>query len=304
MCEAASCTPSAREQLEHALVHRQQLRRRDLALRRRRLVGDAHQAIAGRCSARSGRRSAGRRRTSWTLSGDSARPMIGSGTSSLSTPSRSRNTAARPLTLIAISAYRLARVEAAGERLPVARLTASSGCDTSACQTTAWKDSTSGVRSSGGGSMRSRRLPARRAFRQERRPRHRSPRPRAWARSIALTRLTDTLCSREPPPTENTSIASRPARPRDLQPPAERALPAVVVGPRRELGDVVGRRVALDAQSLRKSLTACEAWPAPPPTPSTNRRPPRVRIPASSRASRSTCSGSTSSASYSDVAAR
>ena len=34
-------------------------------------------------------------------------------------------------------------------------------------------------------------------------------------------------------------------------------------------------------QSFRKSLTACEAWPADPPTPSTNSRPLRSRSAAS-----------------------
>src|SRR5919198_4676442 len=33
--------------------------------------------------------------------------------------------------------------------------------------------------------------------------------------------------------------------------------------------------------SLRKSPTACDAWPAPPPTPITNRRPPPSRLAAS-----------------------
>ena len=37
----------------------------------------------------------------------------------------------------------------------------------------------------------------------------RSARPTSRASSIALTRLTETLCSREPPPTEKTSSASR-----------------------------------------------------------------------------------------------
>ena len=45
-------------------------------------------------------------------------------------------------------------------------------------------------------------------------------------------------------------------------------------------------------QSLRKSLTACEAWPAPPPTPRMNSRPPRSRTRARLRANRSTASRS------------
>ena len=33
--------------------------------------------------------------------------------------------------------------------------------------------------------------------------------------------------------------------------------------------------------SLRKSQAACEAWPAPPPEPTKNSRPPRARVAAS-----------------------
>ena len=42
--------------------------------------------------------------------------------------------------------------------------------------------------------------------------------PASRASSIALTRLTETLCSREPPPTEKTRTASRPARRETLEP--------------------------------------------------------------------------------------
>ncbi len=46
------------------------------------------------------------------------------------------------------------------------------------------------------------------------------------------------------------------AEARALEPRRERRLPAFVVGPGGQLGDVVGRRVGLEPQSLRKSLTA------------------------------------------------
>ena len=51
---------------------------------------------------------------------------------------------------------------------------------------------------------------------------------------------------------------------------------------------------ASKSQSLRKSLTACDAWPAPPPTPRMNSRPPRSRTAASpfaiARCPRARCS--------------
>ena len=93
---------------------------------------------------------------------------------------------------------------------------------------------------------RSRRRRARRACRPGPRRRRRCAAPRSRASSIALTRLIETLCSREPPPTQNTSSASRADSREIAEPLGERRLPAVVVGARGQLGDVVGRRVALD----------------------------------------------------------
>ena len=87
---------------------------------------------------------------------------------------------------------------------------ASSGCETSACHTTAWNDSTSGVFRSAGGIDDDRDV-GQLGQRPAGCPDHavdRAPRARG-ASSIALTMLTETLCSREPPPTLNTSRARR-----------------------------------------------------------------------------------------------
>ena len=58
------------------------------------------------------------------------------------------------------------------------------------------------------------------------------------------------LCSREPPPTEKTRMASRVVQPRARQPVAVGGVPALVVDPRRQLRDVVARGVALDVADL------------------------------------------------------
>ena len=74
--------------------------------------------------------------------------------------------------------------------------------------------------------------------------------PTSPASSTALTRLMLMLCSREPPPTENTRMASRVVQPRSDEPVPVGRVPALVVDPRRQLRDVVARGVALDVADL------------------------------------------------------
>src|SRR5579871_873256 len=96
-----------------------------------------------------------------------------------------------------------------------------------------------------------------------------------------------TLCSRSPPPTERMSSASR----------AERWLvrsqaSKTVCQPSSLVRAVSSETLSLGAYasifaSLRKSLTACEALPALPPTPRMNKRPPLSRVCARRCAARS-----------------
>ena len=74
--------------------------------------------------------------------------------------------------------------------------------------------------------------------------------PAPWASSSARTMLTDTPRSGSPPPTENTSTPSAAPSLGAAQPFRERGVPTLVVGPGRELRDVVGRGVGLEAADL------------------------------------------------------
>ena len=126
-------------------LDRLELRERDRPLGGRRLVGDAHEQVAGR--RRRAQRVGGagdQRDIVRRAAATPACPVSGSGTSSLITPSRSTNTAAA-------AAHRRAGPRSSDSQWPC--WAASSGCETSACQTTAWKDSTSGVFRSGGASI-------------------------------------------------------------------------------------------------------------------------------------------------------
>ena len=113
-------------------------------------------------------------------------------------------------------------------------------------------------------------------------------------------RLIETLCSREPPPTLNTSSASRDESFETVEPRGEGRLPSLVVGARGELGDVVGRSVALDQAELAKVVDRVGGVPgaaadakdeqpttasrAPRPDPRPWRRPGRRRWPWPDRA--------------------
>ena len=65
--------------------------------------------------------------------------------------------------------------------------------------------------------------------------------------------------SRLPPPTENTKTPSSCAQPAALQPGDEHRLPALVVGARRQLRHVVGRRVGLEAGELAEVVDGVRA---------------------------------------------
>ena len=103
---------------------------------------------------------------------------------------------------------------------------------------------------------------------RRRRPRGPAAAPRRRRRSRArvarhlerATRFIDTLCSREPPPTEKTSTASRDASREPRATPRSR-LPALVVGPGGQLRDVVGRRVALEVAELAKVVDGVRGVP-------------------------------------------
>ena len=113
--------------------------------------------------------------------------------------------------------------------------------------------------------------------RRGRRHRRRWRRP-PWPAARASTRLTLTGGSIEPPPTENTNRQS-PARKRDA-----RSQFAYAVSQPSSLIRAVSSETLSETQyaskpaSLRKSHVACEAWPAPPPEPQKNSRPPRSRV--------------------------
>ena len=134
--------------------------------------------------------------------------------------------------------------------LVAARLSA--GWLTSRCQTTAHSPSVCGRDPIGrdgrddhaglGARPWSRRRPCRRCRRR--------PRRRSRASSSARTRFSETFFSRLPPPTENTSTRVARAEARDLEPLGEAGVPALVVHARGQLGDVVGRRVGLEAADL------------------------------------------------------
>ena len=96
--ERIEADPLGGEQLQHPGVYGLELLKRDQALCRRRLVGHADQPPAGVCQAPQRADAPGTSLISPGRSGDSGRPLTGSGTSSLMTPSRSTNTAPRPLT--------------------------------------------------------------------------------------------------------------------------------------------------------------------------------------------------------------
>ena len=101
--------------------------------------------------------------------------------------------------------------------------------------------------------------------------------PTSLAYCTARTRFGLTLRSRLPPPTENTRIAS-PARSWLTFSHAEN----VVSQPSSLVRAVSSETLSVGAYasiptSLRKSLTACEALPALPPTPRMNSRAPRSR---------------------------
>ena len=75
-------------------------------------------------------------------------------------------------------------------------------------------------------------------------------RRRSLASSSARTRLTEMFFSASPPPTEKTSRASSARRREPLSHSEKRGVPALVVDAGGQLGDVVGRRVGLEAADL------------------------------------------------------
>src|SRR5450432_2050364 len=110
--------------------------------------------------------------------------------------------------------------------------------------------------------------------------------------------------SASPPPTDKTSTASSaPSRDTSSQPESDVSQPSSFVRAVSSLTLSVGAYASMP-QSFRKSLTACDAWPAEPPTPSTNSRALRSRTSARPVATWSTaprssdCRISTVSATY------
>ena len=245
----SSSTPSRREQLEHALVHRAQLRRASPCPWRP-PAGWRRRPARSRPSRE--RRAARRRRPGSSAHVARTQRRLGQ---------RRVIRVGRRSSLSDAVAVEEARRARGAQRVAIAARasvsqwpcwTASSGWETSACQTTAWKDSTSGVRSSAGGVDQDRHVGelGQRAARGADDAVDRSARPRGPAPS-RCTRLTETLCSREPPPTEKTSSASRSDQARDLEPRAERASPS-----RRRWSAPSARRRCRSARSSR-SGRAC-----------------------------------------------
>ena len=190
--EASSCDPLLAQQLEDALVHGEQLLERDLALGRCRLIGDAHQREPGlrqlRTAAAAPSGSGARPRHSAATPGA---PEAGSGTSSLSTPSRSRKP--RP------AAAALTDCAAAGgvERLPVALLDGQLGVRDQRVPDDRLKGLDQG-RAQGRRRLDQdrRRRPARRASRREHRRRRRSTRRRSRAGLHRVHEVRSTRCAR------------------------------------------------------------------------------------------------------------
>ena len=217
-----------------------QLRRRRRALGRGGLVGDTRRATKPGVAQRAERcRRAGQRVARPAgRSGDSGWPDAGSGTRSLRTPSRSRKTARRRLNrrarprALPVPGLR-GQLRVGDERVPDDRLE---------------------------------RLDERRLQRRRRR-RRRSPTSASSASAppgcpttpkiaapTAVRELDrvdevdrDVVLARAAADREDEERVAR-AQPRDLQPGAVGGLPALVVGAGGQLGDVVGRRVALDAR--------------------------------------------------------
>ena len=97
--------------------------------------------------------------------------------------------------------------------------------------------------------------------------------PTSRASSIARTRFTETLCVRLPPPTENTRIASREEM-RDVRSHASKLVSQPSSFVRAVISATLSVGVyASKSHSFRKSLTACDACAAPPPTPRMKSRP-------------------------------
>ena len=125
------------------------------------------------------------------------------------------------------------------------------GCDTIRCQITAWNDSVWGVMLSGFTVGTSTQASATRAVYPPSRPTIPTTRaPTSFASCRAVTMLGLMFFSRLPPPTESTNTASFFADAARLQPLDEHGGPPLVVGARRELGDVVGGRIGLDPDEL------------------------------------------------------
>src|SRR5581483_6399983 len=117
-------------------------------------------------------------------------------------------------------------------------------------------------------------------------------RPRDLASSSAAIRLGLTLRSASPPPTERTRIASL-ALARDVLSHSMNtvAQPSSLVRAVSSETLSVGAYVSM-SHSLRKSLTAWDAFAALPPTPRMNSRPPRARVVARTSATLETVAGS------------
>src|SRR6185503_14808594 len=154
----------------------------------------------------------------------------------------------------------------------------SRGCDTRPCHTTAWKASAWAVTRSGLTVGMMTQASATFAVNPPSRPTIPATRaPTALACSSARTRLVLTLRSESTPPTEKTSTASR----------AERRLPLSQLANEVSQPSSLMRAVSSETLSVgayaskpaifRKSLTACDALPALPPTPRMKRRPPPSR---------------------------
>src|SRR5580658_6148344 len=116
--------------------------------------------------------------------------------------------------------------------------------------------------------------------------------PTDFAYCSAETKFGLTCFSRLPPPTEKTSTQS--AAPRRLTRSHASntvAQPSSLVRAVNSETLSVGQYASMP-QILRKSLTACDAFAALPPTPRMNNRPPRARAPASNCANFSMACGS------------
>ena len=170
---------------------------------------------------------------------------------------------------------------------------ASAGCETRRCHTIAWNSSTWGVRRSGGASMT---MQTSASFAVAPSARPTTPKtsctdfPRELDRANEVHR--DVVRAAPAADREDEDRVPR-GDARGPEPRVEARLPALVVRPSRDLGDVVGRRIRLEVAQLPEVVDRMRRVCRTASYPRTKSRPCRRRTSASAFASSSTAAGST-----------